>query len=159
MSKPLIVGVALFWMVVLSLALWVARSAQTEPVQPTIKIAEPGRPRASESATRLADATPIVVELDALWNAYDANEVRANQTYKGHTVELAGVIENIDVTFGQISLRLHGKNRRHSVHAGMRESMAERVGNLSKGQMVRVRCGCTGKLFSSPTLSDCSFVY
>lgn len=101
----------------------------------------------------------ISVNLETLWRAYDANEVRANQAYKGKRIELVGTVADIDVTLGSISLTLRGANRWHKVHAAMKDSMAEHVSSLNKGDSVRVRCDVGGKMFSEPMLRECAFAY
>jgi tRNA_anti-like len=123
---------------------------QDEPFHPAVPFFPPEQDRSGEI---------MPVDLETLWQAYEANEVRANHTYKGKRIELTGTVANIDETFGSISLTLRGSNRWHKAHAAMQDSMADRVRLVNKGTSVRIRCDVGGKMFDEPMLRNCAFAY
>ncbi len=101
----------------------------------------------------------VVVENRKLWDDYEANEVAADNFYKGKVVQVSGTVASIDKDFmDQIVVHLAGPNEFENTMATMEKSEAGRAAALSKGNKVTVLCEGSGRVVGSPSLSDCTFV-
>jgi hypothetical protein len=103
---------------------------------------------------------PEILRVDAvrLWRDYDANEVAADQVYKGKKLLVIGRVASIDKgPLGGIYVMLRSPNQFMNVHAKMEQSQEGRAASLSKGQGVALQCMSTGMTLGSPTLDDCVF--
>ncbi len=120
------------------------------------KLSGKSQPGASNEGA--AAATPAV-EVDAvgMWRDYDANEVAADQKYKGQVLLVRGTVDSIDKNFlGQIVVHLRSPNQFAPTMATVESSEASKAAALSKGQKVALRCKGGGKIVMSPTLEDCT---
>lgn len=106
----------------------------------------------SESAPEYAYAN-----VDRLWTAYDDNEVKADQLFKGKRVVVTGTVSDISTgLFGNDAIvHLRSDDRRHRASATMKDSAKDAVANFSKGQQVRLVCLGRGKTLGDPHLSEC----
>lgn len=116
----------------------------------------------SQAATaEYSDAAqvPEVIEVDArtLYRAYDANEVSADQVYKGKRLAVTGTVESIDKDFMDgIYVQISTGEMFSSVHAqGLPENIAA---SLSKGQRITVECTGGGLMLGSPMLDECELL-
>lgn len=120
-----------------------------------------------EAAQAAAAASAAEAELTAgslsvssfqLFNAYQANEVAADNKYKGKKLLVTGVVASIDKgPFGGLILRLATPNEFMSTMCDMETSEQSQLAGLSKGTQVRVLCTGTGMTLGSPSLDDCTF--
>jgi hypothetical protein len=102
--------------------------------------------------------TPIGIPASKLYEAYDANEVSADDKYKNRLLVVGGLVKSIDKDFrDDIIVRLAG-NRFSTVDAYIIESEKAKSAALVKGQEVFVLCRCDGRMVGSPILKGCSFV-
>jgi hypothetical protein len=103
-----------------------------------------------------AETPPMNVTARALWEAYDANEVSADDKFKGKKLLVDGVIASIDKDlFDNILVRLVGGNRYSTVDATIREVDKAKAAELKKGQRISLTCMGDGKIMSSPMLKPC----
>lgn len=110
------------------------------------------------SPTKEKKVDPVVVASKALSEDYDANEVAADQEYKGKVLEVSGKVDSIDKDFlDNIIVRLKGKTAFQNVMATMKSSEKSEAAGLSKGQQVTVRCTGSGSVMGSPSLRECVF--
>lgn len=99
-------------------------------------LAEPYRP------------TTTAVELA---RRYHANEIEADQAFRGRPLRVTGVIESLSKTFfddGMIGLA-------GDVRATLQTSALGEAAKLSKGQTVTLACVGGGMTLGSPNLQDC----
>lgn len=118
---------------------------------------EAGRTTDSQSAA--AEIAPaetvnaVLVDAATLHRAYAANEVAADQLYKGKPLKVTGEVDGIssDLTDDPVvSLRV---SQFESVHAtGLSKEVAA---TLSKGQPITVNCVGGGEVIGTPLLNDC----
>ncbi|HKX79601.1 MAG TPA: hypothetical protein VJM34_13870 [Novosphingobium sp.] len=108
-------------------------------------------PAAEVSSAEAADR--IAVEAGTLHKAYAANEIAADQLYKGKPLKVSGTIADItsDVSDEPVlSLRVSDFE---SVHAtGLTKDVAA---TLAKGQSITVSCVGAGEVIGTPLLNDC----
>ncbi|MBX3226281.1 MAG: hypothetical protein KIT84_43150 [Labilithrix sp.] len=93
-------------------------------------------------ASKLGDAPPEEIDLAKLLKEYGSNEVRADDSFKGHVVEFGGVAGALERgTIGGITLAIGtGKAFEHpQVHCFFERTQTEKVKALNKGDRVRVR--------------------
>ncbi len=116
-----------------------------------------GEPVAAEALAAEAPPTETLdVSATELVAAYDANEVSADNSYKGKTLRVTGLVESIDKGILNDVFVMIGAGRAfHNVHASMASSEADRVARLSKGDRITVVCKGRGKVIGSPMLRDC----
>lgn len=101
-------------------------------------------------------APPIDVDSVALWKAYQANEVAADDRFKGRQLKVVGVVDTIqkDVT-GRPQLILRTPDRFSRIAAGMLASESGDVAKLSAGQKIVVQCEGAGVVLGAIALADC----
>lgn len=88
--------------------------------------------------------------------AYEANTVRADQTYKNRETEISGTVADIGTEIlGKPYLMLH--DRFGGVQAVFPRERADRIARVAKGQTVRVRCTVSGRLVNV-IATDCTLV-
>lgn len=100
----------------------------------------------------------VVVTADELQRAYDANEVSADQSYRGKGILLRGKVESINRSIGDSHyLTLHGgTNMFMRPNARMADGHVNYLASLRKGQQVSLACTGKGMLAGSAWLSDCA---
>lgn len=106
-----------------------------------------------------APAIPAIgISARALWDDYQANEVSADNVYKGRDLAVTGTVSSIDKDFANdIVVKLATPNMFQHVQAEMKKSEAGAAAGLSKGQQVTVLCKGKGLIIGTPMLDDCSF--
>lgn len=98
------------------------------------------------------------MQVDAvrLWQDYDANEVAADNLYKGKMLAVSGTVRSIDKDFlDNIVIRLATPNQFMSVMATMEDYESGKAASLSKGQAVAVVCKGAGMIIGAPVLHGC----
>jgi hypothetical protein len=99
---------------------------------------------------------PVVVTAAALWTAYDANEVAADELYKGKRLQVTGKLKSIDKDLmGDVVLMLEAPNEFSTVHAGLDDADEGKAAKLTKGSEITVTCEGGGMVIGSPILRDC----
>jgi hypothetical protein len=101
---------------------------------------------------------PIEITARELERAYDANEVAADNAYKGRVLAVSGNVSSIDKgIFDEVIVRLAAGSPYDSVLATMNASEAGTAAALRKGAHVTVRCVGKGMTIGSPVLGGCFF--
>jgi hypothetical protein len=104
----------------------------------------------------LRKGNPIGVKAPDLAKEYHANEVRADEKYKGKDLLVGGYVEGIDKDFtDEIVVRLKGDSDFHWVMAHVRREDKGKAAALNKGQSTVLRCTGGGMVIGSPVLNDC----
>jgi hypothetical protein len=114
---------------------------------------------AREEIKAPTESPPIDVTARVLFKAYDANEVSADDTYKGKKIRVSGTVSSIDKDmFDHIIVRLSGGDSFgiNTVDATVLPSQKGAAAQLSKKQAVTLLCTGNGKVMD-PQLDDCSF--
>jgi len=92
-----------------------------------------------------------------LYAEYEANEVAADNRYKGKVVIVSGVVEDIGKDLlDNAYITMASGNMMFGVQCFFAESEEQSFGSLSKGQQVSVKGRVGGKL-GNVLLNDCSF--
>ena len=128
-----------------------------------------GKKPASEAASAaqpVADAAPapvapapvaVAVTAGALYDAYDSNEVAADQKYKGKLLAISGTVQSIDKdVLDNIIVTLKTKNEFMAVRAYLNKEHEPLAASLGKGQKISWTCTGDGKMIGSPVIRDCS---
>lgn len=112
--------------------------------------------KASQPSATPPSTPELEVDAVSLWKAYDANEVSADQTYRGKWLRVSGRVESIDKDFmDNIVLQLAGPRDFATVGATLKDSEKGTAAQLTKGQAVAVLCLGHGRLVGDPSLTDC----
>lgn len=88
-------------------------------------------------------------------DAYDANEIAADNNYKGKKILVSGRVDSIDKDFtgdGIITLRGSGPM---GIRAGLSKHGMGGAASFSRGQQVNLVCIGSGRVLGSATLEDC----
>jgi putative nucleic acid binding protein len=110
----------------------------------------------SSSSTDVRDKIAINVSTLQLWSDYQANEVAADERYKGKELAVVGVVESINKDFEDNAvLQLGAQDESVSVEATLRESEKSKAAELNKGDPITLLCRGKGMPLGSPALSDC----
>ena len=112
-----------------------------------------------DSATETSQARNPTLTVDAvkLWKDYAANEVSADDVYKGKILRVAGVVASVDKDImDDIVLHLQSPNEFMNTMATLETSEAGKAASLSKGTTVTVICKGNGRFMGSPALKDCT---
>lgn len=147
--------------------LYAARGAYTNPERAEAlasKGCKLGNSSACDDAEELkkelekARMEATAINAHTLWADYDANEVAADNKYKGKHLVVHGVVQSITKDFtNAIVVQLRSPNEFSPVAAYVRKSQAEHAANLRKREEVYMACKCDGSTMGSPVLTDCVF--
>lgn len=116
----------------------------------------PGPTTTSGAAPGPAPEPALAVTAEKLFAAYQANEVAADNRYKGKALEVTGTVQSIEKSmFDSILVHLVTPNEFMPVYANMDNSMAEPAASLRKGQKIALLCEGAGAIGNAPQLTDC----
>lgn len=126
--------------------------------QPPSPEARPAAPARGQPDRTTAPRQTIGVAAEQLYADYQANEVRADERYKGKRLLVGGKVQSIDKSaFGDIVIKLATPSAMRWVHATMKDSERPSASRLSKGDAVTVLCLGFGMALGSPILDECVF--
>lgn len=112
-----------------------------------------------QAEQRLAEAVPVKVTAEQLWNEFQANEIAVEQRYKGQVLEVTGVITLITTDIsGKPTVALQGGGRYDSVNVYFRETEMGKVAGVVKGQAITARCDKFAVALNTPLVRDCLLV-
>ncbi len=121
------------------------------------QVAKLAHAAAAAAAEKELKASSVSVTAAELFNAYQANEVAADDKYKGKKLLVTGAVASIDKgAFGGLHLRLATWNEFMPVMCSMESSEKASLAQLSRGEQVRVLCTGHGMILGSPSLGDCT---
>jgi hypothetical protein len=103
-----------------------------------------------------APPAPVEVSSDRLQADYAANEVAADQRYRGRVLRVTGAVRAIRQVFNSPYLELWTTSEFNNVDAMFDRSWADRLARVKVGDHVAVRCVGAGMAISSPWLESCS---
>lgn len=108
-----------------------------------------------ELADKPEEAT-IPVSAIQLWNAYQQNEVSADNKYKGRKLAVTGSVSGIkkDV-LDDVYITFSSPNPFLGVMASLHSSIEGQSASFRKGQKITLLCSGSGMILGSPMLSDC----
>ena len=91
-----------------------------------------------------------------LSKAYSANEVSADEIYKGKNFVITGTVQSInkDIT-GSPYVVLNGKSMFENVHAQFKKDSASELTSLRKGQNVKMVCKVDNYIINTVTAKNC----
>lgn len=107
------------------------------------------------------EATAIGIDAPTLLQEYEANEVRADQNYKGRFLRVRGIVGSIGkgLTGNQyVTLRGRDENRIFMVQCFFDDSFAGELAGLEAGTLLENVGGTCGGKFGNVLLNDCRFV-
>lgn len=120
------------------------------------KLAGKSGPGGGASGSSTPEVEALAVDNTTMWREYDANEVAADQKYKGRALLVRGVVASIDKNFlGEIVVHLKSPNEFGNTMATMESSQGSNAAALSRGQAVKLQCTGNGRVLLSPSLEDC----
>lgn len=104
------------------------------------------------------DEPPLEVDNKKLWADYKANEVAADDVYKGKSLLVSGVVHSIDKgAFGGLVVRLSSQNPFMSTMVRLEATEKDSAAALRKGDKVKVLCTGGGLTVGTPVLRGCTF--
>lgn len=113
-----------------------------------------------EAAAKAEMASAVSVGPNELFAAYQANEVSADDKYKGKKLLVSGTVSSIDkggITGEAILLKLATPNEFMPVTASIDDEEKPKTAKLAKGDQVRVFCtGGAMKVIGLIQLSECT---
>lgn len=117
---------------------------------------------ASTSSTPTPRSSPTsnpesyaVVTASTLYSAYTANELAADQKYKGRMFVVSGEVESVgNDILGDTYVSLSVGEYLSSVQCMIKDKHRGHVANLSKGQSVQILGRCSGKSIMSVMMRD-----
>ena len=88
-------------------------------------------------------------------NAFKANELKANNDFKGKEIIVKGYVDRISVNFGKVCVEIRGDELGiQNVGAYIIKSEENKAANLSAGQEIQVKGTCNGLSFLNVSLID-----
>lgn len=110
----------------------------------------------SLTPTPINDSHAIHVSAVKLWSDYHANEVAADNMYKGQPLIVTGMVKGINKDIlDDAYLTLSTFNEFESVDAHLQSSELAKAARMSIYQPVTVACTGGGMVIGSPVLRDC----
>lgn len=124
-------------------------------------------PEAPAAATSDApENAALKVTASQLSSAFQANEAKAKLAFDGQTLQVTGVVKDIDLDFTnepQIKLKGSGEVQGMGISQGGKLTdvtvsglSKEQAANINKGQKLTVTCTKVDEVMGGPTLGDCS---
>lgn len=109
---------------------------------------------AAEAAEAVEAPVALKVAANKLFADYEANEVAADNQYKGQLLEVSGTVAGISKDFtDKVYVEVATGNPFSSIHArGIADDVAA---GLSKGAKITLVCQGSGLVMGSPILEDC----
>jgi len=99
----------------------------------------------------------LALEASDLWRSYSANEVAADDKWKGRSLHVVGTLQSIGKDFADdVILQLRSPNQFMPTRAYLNESETDTAATLRKGQRVLLTCTCQGRIVGSPVLKNCT---
>jgi hypothetical protein len=147
----------------LGLVVLVAFSVFGPHAPPPVPVSAPEATASAATTSTVPVESPApkytaTVDAVTLWKAYDANEVSADDAYKGKSLLVTGKVSSITKDmFDNIVVGLASPNQFMDTHATMKDGEKSNAGRLSKGVTVKLICKCTGSVMGSPMLNECTF--
>lgn len=123
------------------------------------QIQGPTPPRSSMAPAKpSAPYLGMPVSTDQLFNAYEQNEVQADQIYKGDLVLVTGRLGSINKDFlDKVYVTLPSRqNEFMGIHAEIADQDRGTAAYLRKGQKIRLSCKGAGKGITDVMLTDCT---
>ena len=105
-------------------------------------------------------AAEVSVPVQQLLLEYKANEVAADQKYKGKRVRTTGIVDEIKKDFLDsiyVTIGTGAEFEIPSVQCYFDKSLANKAAALTKGQTISVDCDCDG-LMLNVQMKNCAFV-
>ena len=110
----------------------------------------------SASVTAATSMTLIEVSAGQLFDEYKANEVAADDKYKGKTIKVTGIIDEISKDFADNAIvKLKTSNQFSTVFSYLEKSELEKAKNLSKDIPITMVCNGQGMIITSAILKEC----
>jgi hypothetical protein len=117
-----------------------------------------GKTPEQESKSVKSESPAIEVAAPKLFADYNANEIAADDKYKGRVLVVSGTVEDLGKDImDQMYLTLKTDDVIKSVQAFFAAEHKSRLASMKKGDSVRVKCRCDGK-FGNVILKDCSLM-
>lgn len=113
----------------------------------------------SQPAVVTDDVQPVAVRVTAsqLFADYEANEIAADEKYKGKVIVVSGTIDNIGKDIlDTMYVTLDSGKPLFNVQCFFSDKHKSQLSNVAKGQQVMVKGKCDGK-FGNILLRGCSF--
>lgn len=110
----------------------------------------------SESASKEVEAaTPV--NAVKLWSDYQANEVAADNLYKGRRLAVSGIVTAIKKDFADnVYVTFQSPNEFEQVHVSLKPEFQNMASQLQIGEPLVATCTGGTMIIGSPTLDDCS---
>lgn len=107
--------------------------------------------------TKPAMVDAIEITAGELFAAYKANEIAADQQYKGKALKVSGTVEGIaSDAFDKPVVQLQAGGFMEQVHANV--SSNDAAARLTKAEWVTLACEGAGEVLGIPVLNDCVIV-
>lgn len=98
-----------------------------------------------------------LVSANDLFKEYEANEVAADNKYKGKLVNVQGQVQSITKdAFNNVIVQLTTPNQFMSVYGKIQPAEENKAAALTKGQDAHLYCKGGGKIVGSLMLNDCT---
>ena len=105
-------------------------------------------------AAQASQAAEITIDARSLQADYSANEIAADQKYKGKRLQVSGVVDSIASDIADEPVVVLEDGGFAGVHVeGLPTTVAA---NLAKGQTITVNCLGNGEMLGVPQLNECS---
>jgi hypothetical protein len=116
--------------------------------------------RSPELAPPVADAGGVVsVGALRLWRDYEANEVAADNRYKGKKLRVAGRVASVEKNaIGQPVVHLVSGNPVFLTMATLDSAQTQSAAALVRGQQVVVQCVGAGRMLRMALLESCAIL-
>lgn len=113
---------------------------------------------AEAEAAQAAEDEANAMEVSAmeLWQAYDANEVAAQNQFGNTPLRVTGTVNSIALDFADDPfVTFETGNQFQNVQADLADEDPNQVSTLAKGQNITVLCSSISEIAGTPMLRDC----
>jgi tRNA_anti-like len=115
---------------------------------------EAGAKQAADAKAKRDSA--VKVTASELFNAYQGNEMAAQQQYGGKTLEVTGVVDGVDLDLGDDPVvKLRTSNQFMPVSVYLTSETQNAAAGYGKGQKITFLCEELSEVISMPQLKEC----
>lgn len=107
--------------------------------------------KSAEEKIREDDRPPLSVSAAKLIETYEANEVAGDEAYKDRTLLVTGKVGRVakDITDTMyVTINKGEQFEVHEVQAFFADSHVNKLAGLTKGQDIKVKCRCAGRMMN-----------
>ena len=148
-----------FWVVVVVVLAAIGSNMSTPQTSTSAPQAQQAPTTQQKTPTPTPKEAVVKVTATELYAAYKANEIAADDQYKGKTLEVTGIVDSIGKDILDTPyIQLEGGNSFSGVQCMLSKDESSKAASVKKGQKITLQGRGDGKALLTPIIRDCVIV-